>query len=408
MKFFKKRCIAAVFAIAFLVTTTGCNLVNSGILFLEKAMSSSGEAILEIDCRDRFYYPRLSPEEQKDYRLLLSAYQRMDKKIVGLDASGSDIVKLNKMVLLDCPELFWVVNSGVYYSDTAAFLIDTGISYEPRYRYTREQVVELMNEIDKVCAPIIGEYANASDYEKALAAYEFIIEISDYDEEKAEAILLDDDYDPVSDTSQCMTSVFTEGKSVCAGYAFAYQYLLSKMGVFATSVIGTAAEDGDGQGYSHQWNLLSLDGGYYYTDITWGDSRLNSTEADYAYFCITEEELLFTHRPNEWVEYPTADEIENNYYYRNGFYCENLDTFFIGNLIEKAVSEKKSELTVKFAKRTDYADFYNYLETGQGKASFLNVILLSTAEAYEWLDIQKTAFSVSDSLCIVRIHFSYK
>lgn len=408
MSFFGKRCVITVTLLIMLVVMTGCNVVDSTVLFLKRSISSENEALLSIDYGERFYYSQLSEEERRDYRLLLSAYLRMDKKVFGLEMSGSDILRLNKLILLDCPELFWVVNSGVYYSELETLVFDIGVTYEPRYRYTRSQAIELMAQIDSVCAPLIADYSDADDYEKALAAYDFIISGTVYDDQKAQLILSDGDYDPVTDTSQCIISVLLEGKSVCAGYSSAYQYLLSKLGVFSVAVIGTVNEEGAEESYNHQWNLLELDGEYYYTDITWGEPENADGDTEYTYFCITDREMAFTHTPKEWAKYPKADAVECNYFYRIGAYCETLDTLFIGEKILSAVSQKQESITLKFASYADYTDFCEVLETGQGEAAFLNIILKRISDTYEYFDILNTAYSVSDQLCVVRIHFSYK
>jgi len=129
---------------------------------------------------------------------------------------------------------------------------------------------------------------------------------------------------------------------------------------------------------------------------------------EYAYFCITDREMSVTHTPKDWVEYPDADGIKCNYYHKNGTYLESLDLLSISEIIHDAVSNKLASISIKFANRADYAEFFSYLETGQGQASFLNVILRRISEEYTYFDVSQLAYSVSDTLCIARLHFSYK
>ena len=53
------------------------------------------------------------------------------------------------------------------------------------------------------------------------------------------------------------------------------QYLLNRLGVFCTLV------DGYGKNNErHAWNLVEVDGEYYYVDTTWGDASYTIGEGD--------------------------------------------------------------------------------------------------------------------------------
>ena len=80
-----------------------------------------------------------------------------------------------------------------------------------------------------------GISENASDYEKILYDYEYIVNQVDYDD--------------AAEDNQNICSVFIGKKSVCAGYSKAMQYLMEKQGLFCTYVTGEVTEsfsDGDG------------------------------------------------------------------------------------------------------------------------------------------------------------------
>ena len=90
-----------------------------------------------------------------------------------------------------------------------------------------------------------------------------------------------------------------EGKGVCAGYAFALQYLLMRAGIQSYYVVGYAGEN-------HAWNLAKIDGEWYYVDATWDDPVYNGSDDPYSpyhsYFNITtamlqEDCLLYTSFP---------------------------------------------------------------------------------------------------------------
>ena len=105
----------------------------------------------------------------------------------------------------------------------------------------------------------IIEYASelGDDYSKEVYVYRKILEIAEYDEE--------------AQLNQSPYSALVNGKSVCAGYARAFQYIMIEL------EIPTYYCTGKSQG--HAWNIVKLEDGYYNVDLTWDDER--GTEMTY-------------------------------------------------------------------------------------------------------------------------------
>ena len=89
---------------------------------------------------------------------------------------------------------------------------------------------------------------------------------------------------------QDFTSVFLLKQSVCAGYSRTFQYLCKKAGIKCTYVPGDTDEP-------HAWNLVELNGKYYWVDVTWGDPIYDdgTQTLNYHYFMTTDEVLFRTH-----------------------------------------------------------------------------------------------------------------
>lgn len=75
-----------------------------------------------------------------------------------------------------------------------------------------------------------------------------------------------------------------EGTCVCQGYAELFEVFMDKIGVENSFCYGT------GNGGSHAWNAVKLDGYWYYMDVTW-----NSTTGMNRYYLITYAEISKDH-----------------------------------------------------------------------------------------------------------------
>jgi len=106
---------------------------------------------------------------------------------------------------------------------------------------------------------------------------------SAYDKEKFvhDALINQVDYHTGTEMNQSAYSALVEGRSVCAGYARAFQHVLMELGIPCYYCMGYSGEE-------HAWNIVKLDDGYYNVDVTWDDTDpttcdyFNKTDADYA------------------------------------------------------------------------------------------------------------------------------
>ena len=152
-----------------------------------------------------------------------------------------------------------------------------------------------------------------------------------------------------ADNNQNILSVFLGKKTVCQGYACAVQYLLQQAGVPCVIITGIA------QGQPHAWNMVLLDGDYYYLDATWGntdflgESSIAAGSVNYGYLNITSDELFVNHQPQ--VDFPlvNCDSREANYYVKNKLYFDSWDADAIGAKLSRGFEEKEDSVSLKFA-----------------------------------------------------------
>jgi hypothetical protein len=172
------------------------------------------------------------------------------------------------------------------------------------------------------------------------------------------------------DRLRTMVGVFLDKKAVCAGYAYAMQYLLRKCGVECTQASGMIRKaDGSAAG-GHGWNFVKLDGDYYYVDTTWDDSSntiqsVKNTDPSLDYFAITTNELLRT-RDLTWtpVELPECTATRCNYYYHNGLVLESYDMDKIKAWAAAAADSATKTMTFKCISKSVYDTAFGRLCSG--------------------------------------------
>ena len=300
----------------------------------------------------KYTYDLLPQEEQVVYDQILDAILGHDSDVVLSTKSIDDVDRIYNDVLSDYGGLFWVCGYSyqTYYRKDRVI----GITFSPTYSMDRATRDSYQAEIDAVVEQWLSEVpAGADDYEKSKFVYEKLISTVDYDVD--------------SPNNQNIISVFLGNATVCQGYADAVCYLLDEMGVQAAVVTGVANNE------SHAWNLVRLDGDYYYLDTTWGNSRYLDADAstegnmiNYAYLNVTAEEIAQTHRAKVQYELPECVATQDNYYNREGLYFAIWDPDAIGAVFADAYYGGDEMISVKFAGNDLYSQALEYFLT-QGR-----------------------------------------
>lgn len=282
--------------------------------------------------------------------------ERLSGEGLAMGLTGEDISRIFQCVMNDHPELFYV--DGYSYVTYTRGETLTGIEFSGNYNVDYETALNRRAEIREAAEEALeGISPEASDYEKVRYVYEWVITSTDYNLEAAD--------------NQNIYSVFINHSSVCQGYAKAAQYLLNSLGVDCTLVQGTVYT-----GERHGWNLVKVDGSFYYMDTTWGDAsyRMEETEegrrqgmpeVSYEYLNITTEELLRTHTPDEQLSVPECTAWEANYYRREGAAFSEYDREQLQALADKAMAQGQTSITMKCLDAWCYEEMSGALIEGQ-------------------------------------------
>lgn len=294
---------------------------------------------------DKYAYQTLDAEDRLIYDQMLAAVMKHESDVV---ISTKDVDRMDHAyacMMADYGGLFWI--NGYSYQTYLRKDRIIGVTFSPSYTMTEETRNKYQEDIDGVVDQWLQQLpAGAGDYEKSKFVYDTLITNVDYDIE--------------SPNNQNIISVFLNQATVCQGYADAVSYLLDKLGIQSTIVVGEANNE------SHAWNLVRLDGAYYYLDTTWGNSRYLDADAtegnliNYAYLNITSEEIAQTHRTLVDFELPECVALDDNYYNREGLYFSEWDPHAIGEAFGRAYAAGDAIVSVKFSGNHLYQQAMDY------------------------------------------------
>lgn len=332
------------------------------------------EQIVKREEEKGYAYSMLPESEQVLYLEIRDALVQFEEDVKLSSCDKSEISHAFQCVLNDHPEIFYV--DGYTYTEYTLGDILKKITFTGTYRYNQDEIRSRQIEIESyVNQCLAGVPDNADDYTKVKYVYEYLIHHTEYDATAAD--------------NQNICSVFIEGRSVCQGYAKATQYLLDRMGIFSTLVLGRVVN-----GEGHAWNLVQIDGKYYYVDTTWGDASYQAVggAADYPgeriptinydYLCVSTEQMNLTHTLENVVELPECISMEDNYYVREGLYFTEWDEERIARIFEEEYEKGSAYVTLKCA---GY-DVYRQMQEA----------LIEKQEIFRYLDCPDGVVSYSD------------
>lgn len=220
---------------------------------------------LSFSAEEYPYYQMLSENQQSVYRQIYANAQNLTEKFAPeKTVSASDVKTAFEAMIGDHPEMFWLETgySSKYLANGQCVEIDL------KYNSTADDLESAKQRFDAAAQNLItGAASLDSNYEKEKYVHDAL----------ASAVT----YDLTADMNQSAYSALVNGKSVCAGYARAYQYLLQQLGIPCYYCTGYSGGD-------HAWNIVKLEDGYYNVDVTWDDEAairydyFNKTDADFA------------------------------------------------------------------------------------------------------------------------------
>ncbi|MDO4312557.1 MAG: transglutaminase domain-containing protein [Eubacteriales bacterium] len=316
----------------------------------EKKNSESGEnvpyqeiSVEEESLVNKYYYGLLDTDEREVYKEIVQGMMAGEDEIYVHCKDAGQANRILSEVLKDYPDIFWCdgeVSSTVYERGAGS---EAYTVVAPVYNCQLKEKQSRQEQIDAAVSETLqGISMDASEYEKILYVYEYIVNTVTYDLEAPD--------------NQNIYSVFVGKRSVCAGYAKAVQYLLEQLNIPVIYATGTA----NGQN-AHAWNLVKCDGAYYHVDSTWGDPVYQMEEESplwdsisYDYMCCDDREVYRTHTADPEYPLPECTDMKWNYYVVNGMYYDRYDRDEALAVLNERIYEQANPTVFKYADENSY------------------------------------------------------
>ena len=299
---------------------------------------------------DKFYYSQLDDGEKLVYKEIYQGIIEHEEKIY---VHSSDAYKVNDIlvsVIYDFGEIFWADGSCQTTAYEESMWNDAYAIIEPTYIYTREERVLKEQEIEAAVAQVVSSIPDEyTEYDKIKYVYEYLVNNVEYVEEAPD--------------NQNIYSALIGKETVCAGYAKANQYLLNRLGIYCTYVVGTAAQEEEFE--SHAWNIVRCNGSYYYVDVTWADPINTERNAEiplvipYDYLCCSEKQMENTHRVDEQYAYPECVSDDLNYYRMNQMYYETVNRDELLRAMYESIDREDDSIIFKFSDSALYQEAHS-------------------------------------------------
>ena len=265
-----------------------------------------------------------------------------------------EVGTLIQQIVNDNPEIMYYYGGDIWSDGKIVF------NYSVPLPVVRTNQKVLQAEVNNVLSSIIKP--GSSDFDKVKAIHDYLALNTAYDFDNF-------NNDNIPPDSYTAFGALVKGSAVCDGYTKAAQLLLDRLGIENYYVDGTS------NGELHSWNLVKLNGNYYFMDITWDDPVPDTPNSvRYTYFLVTSDQLRKDH---SWLEakWPKATSTTYNYFndFNNMievgddyFYSSNTDNGKLYKVAKNGTEKQKVNdvHTPYFAISGDWIYFSNYSYDG--------------------------------------------
>lgn len=305
-----------------------------------KGSDDSSAAVSDDVVRDgsSMSFESTAPKSEEElYELLLEGIRSHRETITGLGNDRELVPSVAFKIWYEHPELFWFQGKGFtsveYNGDAVADVV-----YKPQYTYTEAEMNDYQAKLENVCAPVVANLKDKSDYEKVKGVFDYVVDAIDYGGNAGK---------------DCNAAAgLVDHTGVCSAYAASVQYLCQQLGLESQNITGMDKADS----FSHAWAAVKVEGEWYYVDATSGDMMmgdLDRTITMYDYLLMTTEQMEREYVILDGQNVPECTATTYNYHVYNDLY---LETYSYGEFETRFVRElaNSDDFTIRFGSKAEY------------------------------------------------------
>lgn len=269
-----KKCIALIAAV---VIFFGFVFVYENLNVSKKSLFVSGSAVLSEKDNKRFYgsktFDKIAYEYEDAIKIIKEGFDNQSSSI----SIHSCNVSIDELSIV----INYIINSGYYYVNNSYSYKSDGenvISFNPNYSMNSDEVKKHNAEIDSVVKSVVNKSLSFNNsIEKLIYIHDYLVENIEYSVEENQTI-------------NNLYGALVLKKTMCVGYAQAFCRIAEKAGI-KTYVVSS-------EKLQHAWNMVNINGEYYFVDCTWDDpvfDKINLSDDPvsgygcYKYFMCSEE-----------------------------------------------------------------------------------------------------------------------
>lgn len=306
------------------------------------------------------YYDGLSDYQKMIYKALEGGISRGEAEIkltnVDLKSFENAVYEASLAIQYDHPEYFWYRGGYRYttFKTPAAGVVN--VEFSPTYYQYVTQFFdegikreELEKAVERVVLLALGH--SSDPYEQLIFVHDYLIKNAYYDKAALNEFYKTN-HAPSCEYIFSAYGCLVNGRTVCSGYAKAFQMITRGLGFECVYVTGKAGE-------AHGWNCIYIDGEGYYVDVTWDDHDISGDPPFYNYAFIDTDELNKTHTVDMVFEEPVCTAEEYNYFIKRGYYTETYDFNRVAEIYEQ--QKDRGVVHVKFGSAEELDKAYKAL-----------------------------------------------
>ena len=230
------------------------------------------------------YYNLLSDDQKIVYNQVFQELTNFNEELFKLQVliSHDDFFTVMNAVYNDHPEIFWADTRYSYGVNANNEVVKVKLKYcidKKDFEVSKQAYDTLVNNLT------LNIKALSNDLEKEKAIYQIVCNMTTYD--------------ATAPANQSAYSVLFTGKSVCAGYARAFQVLCRASGLNCYYIFGSTTTSNVQE--EHAWNIVEIDGVYYNVDVT-ADDGITDTSGlqSFKYLNMPEKDFCINHTRSQF------------------------------------------------------------------------------------------------------------